>query len=142
MDFVALGSHFVGSIWSSFHFTASSVNEIHFSHVPSSTLMVHQCIVAPLLQESLSFDSDMGLYLHFGSPYDDMQDLATILNLQHLLLHCLYFAHINKPLGNHYFVTVCLCFSCIDFDVLLQHQRVFNRGFRTLLNLQVFLQSA
>ena len=125
-DFVALCSQFVGSIWSWFHFTASSVEGIHFSHVPSSTLMLHQCIVAPLMQKSLSFDLDMGLYLHFGSPCDDMQDLVTILDLRHLLLHHLCFAHINKPSGNHYF----LLFS-FTFLILILLCFIYIREFQT-----------
>lgn len=132
----------MGSIWSWFRFTIASVNGIHFAHVPSSKLMLHQCIVAPLMQETFSSDSDMGLCLYFGSPYNDMQDLVTIFNSRHLLLHHLCFAHINKPSGNHYFVTVCLFFASIDFVGLRLHYRVSNRGFCTLLNLQVFLKTA
>ena len=115
--FLDLGSEFVGSIWSWFRFTVASVDEIHLFYVPSSTLMLHQCIVAPLMQESLSFDSDMGLYLNFGSPYDNFQDFGTILDLPHLLLHRLCFAHIYKASGNHYFLLfafalVVLIFQC------------------------------
>ena len=116
-----LGSQFMGSIWSSFYFTGALVDGIYFSHVPSFTLMLHHCIAPPLMQESLSFDSDMGLYLHFCSPYDDIQDLLTILDLLHLLLHHLCFAHINRPSGNHYFllfsfaflILILLCFIYI-----------------------------
>ena len=121
MNFVVLGSHFMGSIWSWFRFTVASVDGIHFAHVPSSTLILHQCIVAPLMQETLVFDLDMGLYLNFGSSYDNMQGLVTIIDLQHLLLHHLCFAHINKPLGNYYFVTFFLCFAFIDFAALCLH---------------------
>ena len=64
--------------------------------------MFHQCIVAQLMQESLSYDSDMGQYIHFCSPYGDHQNLVTILHLLHLLLHRLCFAYINKPSCNHY----------------------------------------
>ena len=64
--------------------------------------MFHQCILAQLMQEILSYDSDMGQYLNFFSPYGDLQNLVTILHLPHLLLHSLCFAHINKPSGNHY----------------------------------------
>ena len=99
-----LGSQFVGSIWSWFCLTTASIDEIHFAHVPSSTLMLHQCILAPLMQERLSFDSDMGLYFNFGSPYDDLQDLVRILDLPHLLLHLLRFANIYKASGNHFFL--------------------------------------
>ena len=121
MVFLPLGSQFVGSIWSWFHFTATLVDGIHFSHVPSSTLMLQQCIVAPLIQESLSFDSYTGVYLHFCSPYDDLQGLLTILDLRHLLLHHFCFAHINKPSRKHYFllfvfallILILLCFIYI-----------------------------
>ena len=81
--------------------------------------MFHQCIVAQLMQESLSYDLDMGQYLHFCSPYDDLQNLVTILHLLHLLLQCLCFAHINRPSGNHYFllfaahILILLCFIYI-----------------------------
>ena len=123
---MALGSQFVGSIWSWFHFTVALVDGIHFSHVPSSTLMRHQCIVAPLVQERLSFDSDMGLYLHFFSPYGNLQDLLTILNLPHLLMHRLFFAHINNLLGNHYF----LLFS-FDLLILILLRFIYTREFPT-----------
>ena len=123
---MALSSQFVGSIWLWFCFTTASINEIHFDHVPSSTLMLHQCIVAPLMQESLSFDSDMGLYLNFGSPYDDLQDLFTILDLPHLQLHRLFFAHKYKASGNHYF----LLFS-FSLLILILSCFVYNRDFPT-----------
>ena len=100
----------MGSIWLWFHFIVASVDVIHFAHVPSSTLILHQCILSPLMQESLSFDSDMGLYLHFCSSYDDLQDLITILDLSHLLLHRLCFAHISRRLGNHYFLLFSFVF--------------------------------
>ena len=67
-------------------------------------LMFHQCIVAQSMQESLSYDSDMGQYLHLCSAYDDLQNLVTIMHLSHLLLHRICFAHINRPSGNHIFI--------------------------------------
>ena len=84
-----------------------------------SMLMLHQCIVAPLMQEILSFDSDMGLFLNCISAYEDLEDLVTILDLAGLLLHRLCFAHIYKSLGNQYFllfafallVFLLLCFG-------------------------------
>ena len=138
-----------------------------------SMLMLHQCIVAPLMQENLSFASNMTLYLNCGSTYQDLEDLVTILDLPSLLLHHLCFAHLYKASGNQYLVlfgfvllvlilfpfvytryfaidilplwkfgTLWLWFACIAFVALRLHQRFCNRGFSTLSNLQVFLDSA
>ena len=125
---MALGSQFVGSIWSWFRFTAASVDRIHFAHVPSSTLMLHHCIVSPLMQESLSFDSDMALYLHFCSSYDDLQDLLTIFDLPHSLLHHLCFPHINRPSCNHYFLLFSFVLL-IDFAVFHLHFEFLSEDF-------------
>ena len=69
-----------------------------------SMLMLHQCIVASLMQEILSFASYMGLYINYGSAYEDIKDLVTILDLLGLLLHRLFFAHLYKASGNQYLV--------------------------------------
>ena len=118
-------SIFTLTIWPSFHFTGASLKSIQFSHVPLSTaLMFHQCIVAQLMQESLSYDSDMGQYLHLCSAYGDLENHVTILHLSRLLLHHLCFAHINRPSGNHIFILVHF---------------IYTSQFAVSFNLQVFL---
>ena len=87
-------------------------------------LMFHQCIVAQLMQEILSYDLDMGQYLYLCSAYDDLQNLVTIVHLPDLLLHLLCFAHINRPLGNH---------------ILILVRFIYTSQFAVSLNLQVFL---
>ena len=118
-------SVFTLTIWSSFRFTGASLKSIQFAHVPLSTaLMFHQCIVAQLMQESLSYDYNMGKYLHLCSAYGDLENHVTIIHLSRLLLHCLCFAHINRPSGNHIFIMVCFNYTS---------------EFAVSLNLQVFL---
>ena len=87
--------------------------------------MFHQHIVSQLMQESLSYDSDMGQYLHFCSPYGDLQNIVTIVHLPHLLLHRLCFAHIKRTSCNHYFLLLLRTywFCCASFTLESFQQR-------------------
>ena len=118
MNFLALGAQFGRG------FISLVLHSIEYTFPMSLhplELMFHQCIVSQLMQEILSYDSDMGQYLHLCSAYDDLQNLVTIL---HLLLRRLCFAHINRPSGNH---------------ILILVRFIYTSQFAVSLILQVFL---
>ena len=88
--------------------------------------MLHQCIVAPLMHESWSFHSDMGIFLNCDLSYEDLEDLVRIFGLPGLFLHLLCFAHLYEVSGNQYF----LLFG-FGLLVLLLLVYVYTKGFAT-----------
>ena len=84
----------------------------HFAHVSSFTLMLHQCIVAPLMQTVYHFIQRWGYIFIFTHLIT-----ISIIFLQYLI-YCNWFPHINNRSGRHYFLLFdfsLLIFILLDF---------------------------